>query len=82
MNAKDFVTDQQMTEWRYDLRDAVSTLSGKDSSMLRDRKIFRLAIQVFAYDKQGNKSEESRTQLLLPFTTDPFATKAPIAKMP
>ncbi len=82
MNAKDFVTDQQMTEWRYDLRDAVSTLSAKDSSMLRDRKIFRLAIQVFAYDKQGNKSEESRTQLLLPFTTDPFATKAPIAKMP
>ncbi len=72
----DFAAGQQMASWRYDLRDAVSQLVNDDSAMLQDGKTFRIALQVFAYDQLGNKSKEARTQLFLPFTTDPFADRS------
>ena len=74
VEAKDFQTDQQMTSWRYDIRDAVSQLTEKDTMMLKDqRKVFRFVVRVIAYDQEGNKSEEARTQLFPLYTADPFS---------
>jgi arylsulfatase A-like enzyme len=76
MEVTDFAPDQQMVSWRYDIRDAVSQLTKKDMVTLRNgKKAFRLAVQVFAYDHLGNKSEEARTQMVPPFTTDPFSDR-------
>ncbi|QEG21522.1 sulfatase family protein [Mariniblastus fucicola] len=68
----DFPSDQQMVSWQYDIRQAVSHLTEKDSIVVDDRKVFRVVLQAFAWDGDGNQSEEARTQMFVPFTTDPY----------
>jgi len=68
----DFASDQQMVSWRYDIRDLVSLLGEEDTETVEGEKKFRVVLQAFAWDQKGNRSQESRTQMLMPFTNDPF----------
>ena len=70
-----FPKDQQMVAWRYDIRDAISTLTEEDSIIFNDDKVFNIVLQAYAWDGDYNSSKESRTQLNVPFTTDPFALR-------
>lgn len=69
----EFAADQQMVQWRYDIRDAIAQLTEEDSVVVNKRKVFNVALQAFAWDDQYNSSEECRTQLKMPYTTDPYA---------
>jgi arylsulfatase A-like enzyme len=79
VQVSDFAKDQQMVAWRYDIRDLVATLGEEDSEVVNDRKIFRVALQAFAYDAEGNESEESRIQMYMPFTGDPWHVRTATA---
>ena len=74
VSVTDFAADQQMVSWRYDVRDLVGLLEEEDAETVKGQKKFRIILQAFAWDKKGNQSEESRTQMLMPFTEDPFTT--------
>lgn len=76
----DFAKDQQMVSWRYDIRNAVSGLTEKDSQIINNRKVFNFALQAYAWDDKLNSSEEFRIQLRVPFTTDPWVVNTANAK--
>ena len=80
VEATDFAQDQQMVSWRYDIRDAISTLTENDSMMLNDKKVFNVILQAFAWDDEDNQSEECRTQMFVPFTVDPYEARMANAK--
>ena len=68
-----FPEDQQMVAWRYDIRNAVATLTDEDTKVLKDnRKVFNIILSAYAWDNNYDSSEESRTQINVPFTTDPY----------
>jgi len=76
VDVTDFPKDQQMTSWRYDVRNVVATLKEEDTELQADRKVFRLILQAFAWDSEGNKSEESRAQMYTPYTDDPYNVRS------
>ena len=78
----DFNKEQQLILWRYDIRELVALLSEEDTEMVDGRKVFRIILQAFAWDEKGNQSEVARVQLLVPFTTDPYADPVDLAAKP
>ena len=64
-----------MVSWRYDIRDAVAALGEDDSTIVNDRKVFNIILQAIAWDAEGNESEDARSQLFVPFTTNPYVEK-------
>lgn len=75
VEATNFAKDQQMVSWRYDIRDAVAALGEDDSTIVNDRKVFNIILQAIAWDAEGNESEDARSQLFVPFTTNPYVEK-------
>ena len=75
LQANDFVPDQQLVSWRYDIRDAISKLTMQDAEVVDGRRIFRIIAKVKAWDNLGNGSEDVQTHLLMPFTRNPFAVR-------
>ena len=82
VSVSDFLSDQQIVSWRYDIREFISRLSEGDTEIIDGRKVFRIVLQAFAWDQQDHQSCEARIQLFVPYTNDPWAKPSITAARP